>query len=70
MSAQLFFIDLTNRAGTLCAHCVRPGGRAITSTTAPSALWAFDLATSVFLLLVRHSINKFILCSYFERRLP
>ena len=39
-------------------------------TTDPSALWAFDLATSVFLLLVRHSINKFILCSYFERRLP
>ena len=36
----------------------------------PSALWTFDLANSVFLLLVRHRINKFILCSYFERRFP
>ena len=29
-----------------------------------------DFATLIFLLLVRHSINKFILCPYFVRRFP
>ena len=29
-----------------------------------------DFATLFFLLLVRHSINKFILCPYFVRRFP
>jgi len=30
----------------------------------------FDFATLIFLLLVRHSLNKFILCPYFVRRFP
>ena len=30
----------------------------------------FDFALLVFLLLVRHSTNKFVLCSYFVRRFP
>ncbi len=29
-----------------------------------------DFATLIFLLLVRHSTNKFVLCSYFVRRFP
>ena len=29
-----------------------------------------DFATLFFLLLVRHSINKFFLCPYFVRRFP
>ena len=29
-----------------------------------------DFASLIFLLLVRHSTNKFVLCSYFVRRFP
>ena len=42
--------------------------RIIICTPSPAELVPIDFATLIFLLLVRHSINKFILCPYFVRR--